>query len=469
MKKLVSIILALTLALSLCACAQKTAAPAAPAAGAAQPAASETGGAASEAPKAPEAEPTWRYALSAETVGAGEIKGDDGAVLATQSYELPVLITVCDGDAKEAPEEMRKVCDAFSKGVRDYTNEDVWDTLWDIGHEAKEIYQSCFEDGREFIPLADELTVQDTRQDGDLVSVRAFAYINLGGAHPDWGYFGWNFDLATGTFFKLSDLTDSPAELHRLFSHAVVRELADSELFEVLNDDFYVTVDEREDYSVFFGEDGAHVWFDEYEIAPRAAGIPEVTVSYGEFARYLNERGRRLLNLSQEDRIMGDYHEAEEMRYWFEGDNGIASFETDAVRTVHVDGENGGWDLWYYRVAAPAPQTMAALRTTLERRFTPAFADELLKAGEHPVFREFDGELYQLAAGRGGDVTVGSVDYRVELNADKTGGKVVATIHRQDYDETKMDWVPTGETEDVEFPFELTADGARFAAFPCIY
>lgn len=461
MKRLFSVLLMLSLTLSLCACAQKTAAPSGANAAQTPPGTNGAAGAQSAA-----AEPAWHYEVCRETVGEGEIKNSDGVLLATQSYELPALTVVCDNGAKaDAPEEMRKVCETFNTSVRDYTNEDVWGTLWDIGYEAKENYASALADGREFCPLADELSVQDTRREGDLVSVRALAYINLGGAHPDWGYIGWNFDLKTGTFFKLSDLTDSPAELHRLISRVIVRELADSELFEALNDDFYVTVEERKEYNVYFGEDGAHVWFDEYEIAPHAAGLPEVTVSYGEFARYLNERGRRLLNLSAEDCVLGNFYEAEEMRYWFEGDDSIASHEE--TKTVNGDGDI---EFWYERVVRPGITTMAELRTVMEKRFADAFTEQLLEGRDAiPVFREFDGVLYMLAGGRGSDITVASVDYRVEWNADKSGGKVVGTIHRQDYDETKQDWVLTGKTEDVEFPFEMTENGARFTAFPCIY
>jgi hypothetical protein len=59
------------------------------------------------------------------------------------------------------------------------------------------------------------------------------------------------------------------------------------------------------------------------------------------------------------------------------------------------------------------------------------------------------------------------VDYDAQLSGDT--GKVIVTIHRQDYDDASGDWVLTGETDVCEFPFTLLNGHAVFSTMKSIY
>ena len=83
------------------------------------------------------------------------------------------------------------------------------------------------------------------------------------------------------------------------------------------------------------------------------------------------------------------------------------------------------------------------------------------------MLREFDGVLYAASVGRGDDLSIASVDYSALLSGE--GGKVIVTIHRQDYDDASGDWMPTGETDVHEFPFTLRAGHAVFSTMENIY
>ena len=83
------------------------------------------------------------------------------------------------------------------------------------------------------------------------------------------------------------------------------------------------------------------------------------------------------------------------------------------------------------------------------------------------MLREFDGVLYAASVGRGDDLSIASVDYDAQLSGE--GGKVIVTIHRQDYDDAAGDWVPTGESDVHEFPFTLRAGHAVFSTMENIY
>lgn len=437
---------------ALCACAKEQPAPPREADGAA---ADEIAPAKAEAP-------VWRY----EVETASEVfehTAADGTVIATKKTELPRLTLKCDGDAagQEPPEDMQAVCDAFNSGA---TVPELWDI--DVFKEAEGQYEWKKLEDIEFFPLADELTVEKVYRSGDLLSVLGQAYVDLGGAHPDWGYVSWNFDLAAGGFFTPVSLTNDPEALRGTIVDEVVSEIYSSEWYEGYYEDFEEILRAKEDFAAFFDEGGMTVYFEEYEIAPHALGVPEFTIPYAKLSRYLNERGARLLDLSVEDRVMGDYYEAEEMWTWFDGNMPLDDTDIRTVPSAEAD-----YDIQYYRAAVPDVTTLAELREKLLTRFSEAAADrrmEMAVNAEYPLLREFDGALYVLPAGRGDDLTIASVDYAVETGGG-TNGKIVVTVHRRDFDEETGELGLTGETDTVELPFVLTEDGARFTEFESIW
>ncbi len=465
MRKLLGIVLALCLALSLFACAKKTAAPAAPGTGG-----TETGGAANTAagqdaaPKqAAEEIEVWHYTFQTETAKE-EYKADDGTLLATWSFEEPILrmenekgeTFLGQMPVRGVREEQLAVCRAFNDAVAVCERESLAE-FEDVKAEADAQYEWKNSQNIEFMPLASDLTVERTYQHGDLLSILAMDYINLSGAHPDWGYVSWNFDLAAGEFVTPASLTDEPDALRKTISDEVVYGVYDSEWYEGYYDDFETIIRAKEDFDVCFCEDGMTVYFSEYEIAPRALGLPEFTIPYAEIGRFLNERGQRLLDLPAEDRALGDYYEAEEMWYWFEGAMPI----DDSTHT----------DDYYYRVDIPGVTTLAGLREKLRTRFTDELVEQRISAAQdspYPLLSEIDGVLYAIPAGRGTNMYIDTVDYQAELNAGGTSGRILATIHWRDYDEEKEEWYPT-DTSEVEFPFEMTDSGAKFATFRTIW
>ena len=158
--------------------------------------------------------------------------------------------------------------------------------------------------------------------------------------------------------------------------------------------------------------------------------------------------------IPDENRVLSDFHEAQEMWSWFR------------MSTMPLDMERPAAEEGYYAVDYPGVTTMNELRELLFTRFS----DELAVALLAPVdgfqhYKDIDGVLCAIDADRGADITVGSVDY----SADIEGHRVIAVIHRQDFNEATGALELTGETESVEFPFEWTAGGARFTSFVDIF
>ncbi len=455
MKKLLTIALTLALLLSLTACAGETKTAGTPP----EPKTEQT------APKtdnpAPEPEPNWRYEVEMRTV-EDSFAGEGGMTLATVSCEYPELVAVSDGaTGKTCPDEMQKVLDAFNQGIRDYVRE--LGTADDLGQAALEQYNETAPEYREhFAAYFDSTETAEPYRRGDLLELSVFRGSYWGGAHGAESVKNFHFDLGTGEFVELSDLTDAPEKLRGAVADEIVGGIYDRGEEDWYFDGFYDVIREHGEFNVSFGEDGMSVIFDEYEIAPYAAGLPEFFIPYGSVCRFLNERGERLLDPSLEARVLGDYYDALDMWYWFEG---AAPVDYNDTRMEAVDAL--GTEMMYYsRFTEPGIGTMAELKARLATRFS----DELIESRlSGDLFREFDGVLYAAAAGRGTDMTVRTVDYTVELNADKSGGRILADIQRQDFDESSQEWTATGVTDQVEFPFTLGDGGAVFGAFPTIW
>lgn len=415
---------------------------------------------------AAEPEVTWRYEVKTENVK--DKYEDAGVMLATTDNDYPVLELVCDGEegkCGEPPEEMQAVVDAFYKGSWGYMLE--LDTAYELGKMALEQYNETDPEYRQYFPTYYNWTeIGETRQAGDLIEVQVFGSTYLGGAHGVEEIKNFHFDLKTGEFFELSDLTDEPEKLRQVIADDIVNGIFEHNGEGEYFDGFAQTIEGREAYNVSFGEDGMTVIFDEYEIAPYASGLPEFTIPYEKFARFLNARGERLLDLPLETRVLGDYYDALELWYWFEGS---APLDYDDTREGTITNDYGTYEMPYLRFDEPGIKTLADLRARLLTRFSEDLVEKRLDETTPAMFREFDGVLYAAAAGRGTDWTVESVDYEVELNDAKDGGQILANIHRCELNEDTMERYSTGVVDQVAIPFTLGENGTVFTYFPTIW
>lgn len=291
MKKLIASILSLTLALSLFGCAKQTAQ-------------SGNGKEAEENKteqtdqKTENSEPVktaaWRYVLTTET-RTEEEKNDAGAVLATTSYELPTLAVVCDDASQEPPEVQRRVCEAFNKRVAEFSQ--GLKSAKQLAEGAREQYNEMGEEFRKDFPThTEELRVSENRRSGDLLEVSFVTYGFWGGAHGGSSFFTWHYDLAEGAFVELADLSDRPEELTRMIANEIIDAIGKENDPDGYFEDYAETIRAKDRFEVSFGADAMNVGFEQYEIAPYAAGMPSFSISYEKLAPFLNERGQRLLS-----------------------------------------------------------------------------------------------------------------------------------------------------------------------------
>lgn len=245
----------------------------------------------------------WSYRLSSETLET-RYPAADGTLIATVSYEQPILTLVNEagetfsGDTPErgVTAEQLAVCKTFNDatGYR-ADNSGIENELIETGQAN---YEWSKEADIETHPASFEQSLTDRTESGDLLSVCALTYLDLGGAHPTNGLRSWNYDLAKGAFVELDALTDRPDDLRRALVDEIAAQINTSEEKDGYFEDWYDTLSKTTDFNVFFGEESMTVFFSEYDLGPHALGIPIFEISYDTFAAYLNDYGRQLLPLS---------------------------------------------------------------------------------------------------------------------------------------------------------------------------
>ena len=312
MKKILSMMLALALAASLGACggAKQEPAPAAdPAPSAQQPANTEpaqtasggqqtapaqTGETKPAEPEKTEPQPAHPYTGHLHLVKrfGSDMAADefDGTWQSLGSYKNEMLY-LDDEHAKKYP-ELQKALEKFSS-----ENADLCQTMLDdMMSTGREMHDA----GADLSTHPDstwEISVYVTRADDNLLSFVEETYSYMGGVHPDYIYRCFNYDPQTGKEIEFTDLVkDEDA-----FKDLVAKKLSESypEVFEsydeqgmksLLTDWFrYVNTGNAAGGTVqiyqpwwFAGNQGLTVIFNEYDIAPYAAGTLTATVLYDE-------------------------------------------------------------------------------------------------------------------------------------------------------------------------------------------
>lgn len=452
MKKLLSTLLALSLALSLGACAVKV------------------------DPSEPDepAKDELRIVFTEEHLTKeAEYKADDGTVLLIEKYDLPQLEVRTSADevytppvsntAVDVPQEyaaalafnaeMQRAADALDASAQEALA------------MAREHYAGLDEEQRAYwTNYAEELIVDDICQFSGLVSVWGGGYSNYGGAHGWESIRAWSFDLTTGEFLTLDALnaqssTDSALgkTLVDTLASEIVNRIYEEGLDDYLYDDFYSYVyDLSSNAHFYFSGSGMTVNFDAYVLGPYASGPQTFEIPYSHFYNALDSHTQSLLNVPQDEIIIADYYTTKTLWSWF---NMTTPPVDSGAPDITVDG------LPLARVMLGDVNTLDELRALLCEHVSAELADEWLATGR---FVESDGALYAACADRGSDITIDTESYLVAWNGD--AGEIMQTITRREWNDETGDFVPVPGSETYyAYPFTTMNRHAVFSAFPCPY
>ncbi len=452
MRKLLSTLLALSLALSLGACAVKV-----------DP----------DKPDEP-AKDELRVVFTEEHLTKEvEYKADDGTVLLIEKYDLPQLEVRTSADevytppvsnaAVDVPQEyaaalafnaeMQRAADALDASAQEALA------------MAREHYASLDEEQRAYwMNYAEDLIVDDICQFSGLVSVCGGGYSNYGGAHGWESIRAWSFDLTTGEFLTLDGLDAQPStdsalgeSLTHTLAMAVLEQIDAQGLSEYYFEDYASYIfDLAANASFYFNDKGMTIVFDPAVIAPYAASAQKFEIPYSRFYNALDSHTQSLLDVPQDEIIIADYYTTKTLWSWF---NMTTPPVDSGAPGITVDG------LPLARVTLGDVNTLDELRALLCEHVSAELADEWLATGR---FVESDGALYAAWADRGSDITIDTESYLVAWNGD--AGEIMQTITRREWNDETGDFVPVPGSETYYgYPFTTMNRHAVFSAFPCPY
>lgn len=452
MKKLLSTLLALSLALSLGACAVKV------------------------DPSEPDepAKDELRIVFTEEHLTKEvEYKADDGTVLLIEKYDLPqlevrtsaneVYTPPVSNTAVDVPQEYAAALafNAEMQHAADALDASAQEAL----AMAREHYAGLDEEQRAYwTNYAEELIVDDICQFSGLVSVWGGGYSNYGGAHGWESIRAWSFDLTTGEFLTLDGLDAQPSTDSALgktlidtLASEIVNRIYEEGLDDYLYDDFYSYVyDLSSNAHFYFSGSGMTVNFDAYVLGPYASGPQTFEIPYSHFYNALDSHTQSLLNVPQDEIIIADYYTTKTLWSWF---NMTTPPVDSGAPDITVDG------LPLARVMLGDVNTLDELRALLCEHVSAELADEWLATGR---FVESDGALYAACADRGSDITIDTESYLVAWNGD--AGEIMQTITRREWNDETGDFVPVPGSETYyAYPFTTMNRHAVFSAFPCPY
>lgn len=452
MKKLLSTLLALSLALSLGACAVKV------------------------DPSEPDepAKDELRIVFTEEHLTKeAEYKADDGTVLLIEKYDLPQLEVRTSADEVYTPPVSNTVVDvpqeyaaalAFNAEMQ-HAADALDASAQEALTMAREHYAGLDEEQRAYwANYAEELIVDSICQHSGLVSVWGGGYSNYGGAHGWESIRAWSFDLTTGEFLTLDGLDAQPStdsalgeSLTHTLAMAVLEQIDAQGLSEYYFEDYASYIfDLAANASFYFDDKGIVIVFDPAVIAPYAASAQKFEIPYSRFYNALDSHTQSLLNVPQDEIIIADYYTTKTLWSWFYQTTPPIDANAPAVM---ANGQS------FNRVSLGEINTLDALRALLCEHVSAELADEWLATGR---FVESDGALYAAWADRGSDITIDTESYLVAWNGD--AGEIMQTITRREWNDETGDFVPVPGSETYYgYPFTTMNRHAVFSAFPCPY
>lgn len=238
------------------------------------------------------------------------IHDEDGALLVTYEYEVPVLCAIRgDGSVIEEPKspveaEALAVTDTFNREFAEWTEEEHILSMVGYAKEDRKFREESGTAWEDVFAYTESLACQ-IYQTEQLISISAVYNTYTGGAHPNHVLLGWNFDLTTGDFFAPEALAADSQEFSDLVTADIIRqaqvraEEADMEPEVYFWENYQEIAGSWGTYTVSFDETGMVVGYSPYEMACYAAGPQVFTLEYELLQPSLSDHGREVLQLEK--------------------------------------------------------------------------------------------------------------------------------------------------------------------------
>lgn len=206
---------------------------------------------------------------------AGLEVGAKQHVVSTSYYTFAGEIPVFNSDSN--PEMASQLTALMDKQI--VMNEKL------VEDDAKALYESNKADGFIYPPEIHNVEFDVMRKDSEFLSLYLMYYSYTGGAHGMHYDLAYNFDMATGNRIELKDLFKEDADYVAVLNREVQTQidLIQKEFIEKNGGEWapymgFETI--AEDQHFYLTNDALVVFFDLYEIAPYASGIPTFEIPF---------------------------------------------------------------------------------------------------------------------------------------------------------------------------------------------
>jgi len=215
--------------------------------------------------------PIQRESKNAVEIKTNEIKSDDNVIGIT--LKIPVV------DGMKDKSIQKSINEKFEKKVIDFKNE--------IEAGARDYYKEAQEEGLHFnkYEVFTDYAVQYNKN--DILSITMDLYAYTGGAHGMTTRVPYNIDLKTGEEILLDDLFKKGVNYKEIINNEISKQItADKDNFYF--EGAFKGISDKQHF--YLKDDSLVIYFDLYEIAPYASGIPEFVIPFSLFNDGVNPK-----------------------------------------------------------------------------------------------------------------------------------------------------------------------------------
>ena len=213
-----------------------------------------------------------------------EVDGESQPIVMQAEYDRLELI---DDNYPELKDSLEKINTRNANVVSEYKEANL-DEAKEYLNESKKASDTANYDSQT-TPYAIIGTTQIMKSDLSVVSILTDFYYNANGAHGTTSYTSDAIDPKTGNSLLLSDICVEHDKLFEYVISEINKKANADELFEdyedIVRNEFYKDpnaddADQIGDLTWYLDNDGLHIIFGQYEIAPYAYGEMQIDISY---------------------------------------------------------------------------------------------------------------------------------------------------------------------------------------------
>lgn len=164
----------------------------------------------------------------------------------------------------------------LSKNINDEITTSIMKFFNDSQQQAKDYYNGLPEIKNKFIANVD---FDIKKNSDDILSIVIKYYKYAGGAHGEYENIAYNIDINNSKFISLKDLFKEQIDYKSIINEEIRVQIEDLIKSNEENKGIYEFKNILDNQKFYIQDDNLVIYFDLYEIAPYAAGIPEFTIN----------------------------------------------------------------------------------------------------------------------------------------------------------------------------------------------